>query len=590
MTLLVGVQNLTKSYGSQILFEGISFSIFQGDRIGVIGPNGAGKSTLFKILMNIDAPELGTVTRRQGLRIGYASQSPEFPSNKTLEEILVQSKDGDLLEKTTEARILLSKVGFLDPKQHAQILSGGWKKRLDIAKALMQHPDILLLDEPTNHLDLEGILWLENFLKREKLTYLIISHDRYFLENTSTKILELNRCYPSGLLISDGGMSSFMEHREAFLKAQEQQARGLASVLRDEIDWLRRSPKARTTKSKSRVDNAYELMDELAEIKQRNKVMKVDIDFTASDRETRKLLTAKNIVKSLGDKQLFKGIDLTLTPGSRLGLVGANGTGKTTLLKILAGQIQPDMGTLKYAEGLKIVYFDQHREHISPNSTLKQALAPVNDRVIYRGQSIHINGWAKKFLFSPERLELKVACLSGGERARIHIARLMLEPADLLFLDEPTNDLDIQTLEVIEESLKEFTGSVVLITHDRCLMDRVCTQIVGLGGGCDGQVFADFTQWEAAYKPSPKEEAFNPKSILKPKPSSPKKLSYNEQRELEGMEKAILASEQEIEELHQQLETVRDSKASVDLYNKLALKQKNLDHLYNRWQELEQKK
>ncbi len=593
MSVLISAQNLSKSFGSQVLFKEINFSIFQGDRIGLIGPNGAGKSTLFKILMGLDHPDSGSVTKRGNLRVGYASQSPEFEPIP-VEEILINSrKIGDFHEKQTEARILLTKVGFKDTSVNAAELSGGWKKRLDIARALMQHPDILLLDEPTNHLDLEGIIWLENFLKKERLTFVVISHDRYFLENASSKIMELNRCYPQGVLVSDGGMSPFMEHREAFLKGQEQQARGLASVVRDEIDWLRRSPKARTTKSQSRVQKAYELMAELAELKQRNKVEKVNIDFTASERETRKLLAGKNLGKSLGGKQLFKGIDITLSPGTRLGIMGTNGTGKTTLLKILAGQLQPDQGTLKYADGLKIVYFDQHREQIPPDISLKQALAPVNDRVNYRGQSIHVNGWAKKFLFSPERLELKVGCLSGGERARINIARLMLEPADLLFLDEPTNDLDIQTLEVIEDSLNEFAGAVVLITHDRCLMDSVCTQIVGLGGGCDGQIFADYAQWEEAFC-APKTIESKPKATenkLSPqKPAISKKLSYNEQRELDQMEKSILEVETLLESLNTQTSSMTDPKESLELYNKIAEAQKKLDTLYERWQFLEHKK
>lgn len=589
MSLLIGIQSLSKSHGTQTLFTGISFSIFQGDRIGIIGPNGAGKTTLFKILMGIENQDEGSVTRRQGLRVGYASQSPEFPS-LPLEEVLIQCKPmGDPHEKQTEARILLSKVGFDDSMQNAQELSGGWKKRLDIARALMLQPDILLLDEPTNHLDLEGILWLENFLQKEKTTYLIISHDRYFLENVASKILELNKCYPQGLFLSDGGMTAFMEHRDAFLKGQEQQQRGLASVVRDEVDWLRQSPKARTTKSRSRVQKAYELMEDLSALKQRNKFDKVAIQFNASERETRKLLTAKNLAKSMGQTPLFKGIDLTLSPGTRLGIVGANGTGKTTLLRILAGQLPQDMGTLKYADGLKIVYFDQHREQLSPNISLREALSPVGEWVNYRGQSIHVNGWARRFLFNPERMELKVGCLSGGERARIHIARLMLEPADLLFLDEPTNDLDIPTLEVIEESLKEFAGAVVLITHDRCLMDRVCTQILGLGGGCEGEIFADFAQWEAANTSQkgiekPKNEAA-PKQAAAPAKSMPKKLSYNEQRELDGMEKAIVNAEAELERV-QALLNGSSGAADLELYKKLAEAQHAVEALYARWEVL----
>lgn len=587
MTSLIGIHSISKAFGTQVLFNEISLTIAQGDRIGLLGPNGSGKSTLLKIIYNLEKPDAGHLSKRQGLRVGYASQTPEFPSC-TLEELLLREvPNGDPDELLTKARILLGKAQFTNFTQNAQSLSGGWKKRLDIARAMMKDPDLLLLDEPTNHLDLEGILWLEKFLMREKLSYIVVSHDRYFLENVSNKIVELNRCFPQGLFISDGNMSEYMEHKEAFLEAQEQQQRGLASVLRDEIAWLKKSPSARTTKSRSRINRTYELMEEHAEIKSRNKVMKVDLDFSASERETRKLLSAKNIGKSLGGKMLFQGIDLTLSPGSRLGIVGRNGTGKTTLLKLLSGALQPDAGTLKYADDLKLVYFDQHRENIALDLPLRKALSPNGDYVNYRGQNIHVNGWAKRFLFSPDRLELPVRYLSGGERARILIAKLMLEPADVLFLDEPTNDLDITTLEVIEESLNSFAGAVVLITHDRCMMDRVCNQILGLGEGNEQQFFADYSQWEQAYTQNAKQVVQQEKGQSAPK-SIPKakKLTYHEQKEFDGMEAAILKAEQEVEALHQQLE---NGQTTAELYQKTADAQKKLDDLFARWQFLHDK-
>jgi ATP-binding cassette subfamily F protein uup len=596
MTALLGAHSLSKSFGTQILFQSISFTLCQGDRIGLLGPNGSGKSTLLKILVDIEKPDSGYVSKKQGLRIGYASQAPEFPS-LPLEDVLRQEiPNGDEIEVLTKARILLAKAQFVDFTQNASTLSGGWKKRLDIVRALMKDPDLLFLDEPTNHLDLEGILWLENFLMRERVSYVVVSHDRYFLENISNKIIELNRCYPQGLFISEGNMSAFMEHREAFLEAQRQQQRGLASVVRDEIEWLRKSPKARTTKSRSRIDKAYEMMEELSELKQRNKTHKAGIEFSASERETRKLLVAKNLAKSLGGKQLFQGIDLILSPGTRLGIVGKNGTGKTSLLKVLAGMIPQDMGTIKYADELKLVYFDQHREHIPPNISLKEALSPLSDTVNYRGQSMHVNGWAKKFLFSPDRLALPVGCLSGGERARILIAKLMLEATDILFLDEPTNDLDIPTLEVIEESLKEFAGAMVIISHDRCLMDRVCTEILGLGLGDEESFFADYSQWEAAcFKSTQKKDAQikaeQPRSASRPAETieKSKRLSYKEQKELEGMEKSIAAAEEEVSNLQLMLEDPKvhaEPQKSLEIYNKLAEAQKKLEALFDRWQTL----
>lgn len=579
---LLGIHSLSKSYGIQDLFRNLSFTIHQGDRIGLIGPNGSGKSTLLKIMMGLEKEDEGSISRKQSLRVGYASQAPEFPS-ESLEDVLVQEvKKISHEEALTRARILLGKAQFTDFSQIASNLSGGWKKRLDIARALMQEPDLLLLDEPTNHLDLEGILWLEKFLSREKTAFVIVSHDRYFLDNVSEKVIEINKCYPEGLFISEGNLSTFMERKEAFLEGQANHQRGLASVVRDEIAWLRKSPKARTTKSQSRVQNAHRLMEELSEVKQRNKTVKITIDFSASERETRKLLAAKNLTKSLSGRQLFKGVDITLSPGTRLGIVGKNGTGKTTLLKLLAGMVPVDMGTIKYADDLKLVYFDQHRDHIPSHYTLREAFSPVSDMVNYRGQNMHVHGWAKKFLFSKERLDTPVSSLSGGERARLLIAKLMLEPADILFLDEPTNDLDIPTLEVMEESLKEFAGAVVLISHDRCLMDGVCTQILGLGENNEQQFFADYSQWELACV-----KATAAAKEVRSKPASPpvKKLSYKEQKELEGMEQSILSIETEIAALEGQMQG-SDPKKSLELYNLLASAQQKHDALFERWQYL----
>lgn len=595
MTSLLSINSLAKSFGTQHLFQNLSFTISKGDKIGIVGPNGSGKSTLLKIIAKMENPDKGEVSRRQGLRVGYASQSPEFDELPLLDLLVSSTSEGDIYERNTKANILLGKMGFLDPEQLASTLSGGWKKRLDIARSLMADPDILLLDEPTNHLDLEGIIWLEQFLNREKLTFIVISHDRYFLDNVTNRMIEINKCYPEGMFSSEGNLSTFMEHRKAFLEGQGERQRVIAAQVKDETDWLRRSPKARTTKSLSRINRAYELMDELSEIKQRNKVDRVELSFESSERETRKLLTAKNLGKALGDKLLFKGIDITLSPGMRLGIVGANGTGKTTLLKLLAGEIKQDQGTIKYADDLKLVYFDQHREDIPPDITLRTALSPLSDHVNYRGRSIHVNGWAKRFLFSPDRLELPVKYLSGGERARILIARLMLKPADLLFLDEPTNDLDIPTLEVIEESLEDFPGAVVLVTHDRCLMDRVATHVIGLGTGCDDTLFADYAQWEAASKlkeDQAKKEVMQKVNAAPQPVKGKKKLTYNEQRELEGIPLAIESAEKLVELLQgdlEQEEIATDSTKSLALYSRIAQAQANLERLYLRWEELQRK-
>lgn len=593
MTALLTIHSLSKSFGTEKLFEEISLTVSEGEKIGLIGPNGAGKSTLLKIMMNFEKPDNGFISKRQGLVIGYASQSPEFP-DATLEEILCREiPNGDEISTMTKARTLLAKAQFTDYMQNASKLSGGWKKRLDIARSLMKDPDILLLDEPTNHLDLEGILWLEKFLNRERIAYVVVSHDRYFLDAISNKIIEINRCYKAGVFVSSGSMETYLTRKEEFLQAQLQYERGLASQARGEVAWLKKSPKARTTKSRSRIQRADELLNELSDVKERNKVRKIDIEVSASDRATRKLLVGKNLSKTLG-KELFKGIDIVLSPGTRLGIAGKNGTGKTTLLKMLAGSITPDTGTLKYADALKLVYFDQHRETIPDHVSLKRALAPNCDTVNYRGQDIHVNGWARKFLFNEDRLEMPVKFLSGGERARILIAKLMLEPADILFLDEPTNDLDIDTLEVIEESLKEFTGAVVLISHDRCLMDNLCTEILGLGMGNEENYYADYAQWEQASALLEKKKAAENKAAATLQksvaaPAAQKKLSYKEQKELEGMEAAITKVENEIAALQTKLHSTAissDVQKSQEVYIALANAEKSLETLFHRWEEL----
>lgn len=587
---LIGIHSISKAFGTVRLFEKISFTIAQGDRIGLIGPNGAGKSSLLKILMAFDTPDDGSISRRQGLRIGYASQAPEFPLLPVRELLLKNSFSKDPVESMTHANILLGKALFQDPMAEAATLSGGWKKRLDIVRALMGQPDILLLDEPTNHLDLEGIFWLEKFLTKEKSiqTYLVVSHDRYFLERVTNKIIELNPRYPQGLFICEGTLSTFFERREQFFEAQAQQERGLASTVREEVDWLSRSAPARTSKSRARIQKANELIEELSVIQRRNVTPKVSVEFVASERETRKLLATKNLSKAIGDRPLFKGIDITLSPGSRLGIVGDNGTGKTTLLKILAGLITPDIGTIKYADNLRLVYFDQMREQIPLDISLRQALAGSNDYVTYREQRIHVNGWAKKFLLSPDRLALPVRYLSGGERARIQIAKLMLEPADILFLDEPTNDLDITTLEVIEESLLEFMGAVVLISHDRHFMDRLCTQVIGLGKNNEHSIFADYTQWLSACVAAPRQPP-SPKAQPQP-PKLSNKLSYKEQRELAEMDQKIASVETTVTELEHKLASITDADEMLVCYQLLADAHQQRESLFERWLVLEDKK
>lgn len=589
MSLLFSCQSVSKSYAGRTLFKDLSLSIFSDDRIGLIGLNGCGKSTLLKILAGLEPPDSGTLAPKRGLRVGYVPQTAEFP-DLSPQEILMAALQDDIpsYERERLADTQLSKLGFSGKEPSAKRLSGGWKKRLRIAVELISSPDLLLLDEPTNHLDLEGILWLETFLAREAPTYLLVSHDRYFLQNATKRIIEIDKMYPKGLFAIDGPYEEFLSRKEAFLQGQLQQERRIATKARRETEWLRAGVKARTTKSQSRIDEAEEILEDYADIQARNLQKRAKIDFAATERETRKLLVAKNLSKEVGGKALFRNLDFTLSPGSRIGLMGPNGSGKTTLLRMLTGEIAPDLGTIKRADGLQVVYFDQHRTQLPPNITLKDALSPKGEFVSFRGTPVHVNGWCKRFLFSPDLLEMTIENLSGGEKARIAIAHLMLQPADVLLLDEPTNDLDIPTLETLEESLLEFPGAIVLITHDRCMLDRICNSVLALGDPDRTDTFPDYAQWAAASAKQvvkTKETAQAKAPTARPKQS----LSYMEKKELEGIERKITKLEEEVRSLNHLLEEKEIAENSVrltEICTAIGLVETQIEQLYIRWDEL----
>jgi len=593
MGVLLSGSALGKSFSARVLFENLSLSLSEGDRTGLIGPNGSGKTTLLEILAGREAPDAGVRALRKQTRLAYVPQDSLFGPDDTVGSVLRTALAGLPLEdeeKRVRADMMMGRAGFETPATPAAALSGGWKKRLAIAAALVTSPDVLLLDEPTNHLDLEGILWLEAAIRTAN-TCLVVTHDRYFLENVATQMVEINPVYPQSAFQVNGNYSEFLERREEFLEAQAKQQDSLATKVRREVEWLRRGPKARTGKSRARIDSAGRLIEELSAITARSRTATSKIDFTASERKTKRLIEAEGIGKTLGGRRLFQNLNLTLSPGVRIGLVGANGSGKTTLLKLLEGTMNPDEGTIQRADQLRIVSFAQDRgAHLDLETSLRRTLCPEGDSVIYRGRPIHVAGWAKRFVFRDEQLEMPVSKLSGGERARVMIARLMLEPADVLLLDEPTNDLDIPTLEVLEDSLLEFSGAVVLVSHDRYLLDRVSTIVIGLDGS-DGGVFADYSQWEASRSEQGPAKSMPKEQRLPAREEAPKKkLAYLEQREWDGMEAKILEAERELAERHRELQEVAsDAKKSTESYEEMQQAQRRVEDLYARWAELEAK-
>ena len=634
-TILLSCETISKSYGVKPLFSDLSLALFEGDHVGLVGPNGSGKSTLLKILAGLEEPDGGTRSVRRRLRLGYVPQDPSFAGDQTVEQVLtgVLSAEGlDPHEHMDRVAKVLSLGEFSSGDEAAASLSGGWKKRLAIARSVILDPDVLLMDEPTNHLDLDGILWLEALLKAEARAFLVVSHDRRFLESVASRMLELNRGHPGGVFEAKGRYSDFLEQRDAALQAQADYQASLANRVRREVEWLRRGPKARTTKAKARIDAAGRLIDELHTIEGRQEQATAGIDFTSSGRKSKRLLVAQGLSKTLGGKAIVTDLDLVLTPGQRLGLLGPNGSGKTTLLRLLAGTLQPDAGAVARAEGLRVVFFEQHRESLDQTATLRRALAPAGDAVVYQDRSVHIVSWAKRFLFRPEQLDLPVSRLSGGEQARLLIAQLMLQPADVLILDEPTNDLDIPTLDVLEDSLVEFAGALVLVTHDRWLLDRVSTVLLALDGAGNAEMFADYAQWEgrvsgkepvlagsgwggwnksrpgcaggiegardrtmASIRDAERTAPSRPEGDAdSPQPARKRKgLSYREQREWEQMEQMILQAEETLTECRTAVEDpaiVSDAGALQSRCAALDAALAEVERLYARWAELEEKR
>jgi ABC transport system ATP-binding/permease protein len=603
MTPLLSCQNLAKNFGPRILFDSLTFGINPGDRIGVIGANGAGKSTLLRILAKQDNPDQGAIVIRQGVHIAYVPQDDIFPAKKSICEILEDAVQHlHLDENDLEGRInrALGTIGFTDRNLTAAELSGGWRKRLAIARSIIQEPDLVLLDEPTNHLDIAGILWLEKLLKSSLTTWICISHDRYLLENTPNKIMEISRSFENGCLTMSGPYSDYLEKKSAYLDSQQAQADSMANKLRREVEWLRRGPQARATKAQYRIDAAHQLQRDLSTLEDRLRTERTTIDLSASGRATKRLVELKNITKQYGDKKVIHNCSLDLVAGMKLGILGPNGAGKSTLLRMIMGEVQPDAGEIHKATGLRVVILDQHRAELPPEQTLKRALCESGDSVVYQGRSIHVATWAKRFLFDHKQLELPIKDLSGGERARTVLARLMLIPADVIILDEPTNDLDIATLEILEEALTSFPGTLVMVSHDRYTLSEVCNCFIGIHPDGQTVAYSSYEQWESETqtigrdsdsKTAPKTAA--PKSLDQKGQGLRKgRLSYMEQREFDGMEAIIFAAESDLELAKKATESPEIAQNSAKLLTAikaLETAQNEVDRLYARWTELEEK-
>jgi ATP-binding cassette subfamily F protein uup len=605
LAILFSAHALSHAFGARPLFDNISFTLADGDRVGLIGPNGAGKSTLLKILAGELGPDQGKVARRGGLRVAFLPQVPEFGAAQTVRDavmaVLTNNGHADW-ENEARADEWLSKME-LDPEATLAHLSGGWRKRVALARALVMEPELLLLDEPTNHLDVDSILWLERLLSNARFATLTVTHDRLFLQRIANRILELDRRNPDGLFDVVGDYATYVDRKAEEMANQERREQSLSNTLRRETEWLRRGPPARSTKQQARIQRAETLSEDVADLRSRNRVGTVDLDFQSGDGtgpRPRRLIEARGITKRFDDRIVFSTMDLFIGPRTRLGLLGPNGCGKSTLLRVLTGADTPTTGTVIRADGLSVAYFEQNRASLDPNVSVADTVCPDGDFVQFRGARVHRHGYLDRFLFRSEQAEQPVGRLSGGEQSRLVIARLMLQPANVLVLDEPTNDLDMPTLTVLEDALTSFDGAVLLVTHDRYFLDQVATQILAFHTrpGEEGQVtpMVGLSQWESwhttqvATRASDRKAAAAAQSNTGAAAPKKKKLGFKDQQDWNTIEKRILAAEGNLAALTEEAsspDVASNAPRLMEIDAAMTAARANVDALYSRWAELE---
>ncbi|MFY2798775.1 ATP-binding cassette domain-containing protein [Achromobacter dolens] len=602
LATLITLTDIQLAYGHHPLLDHADFAIQAGERIGLIGRNGAGKSSLLRLLDGRTVPDDGDIARSSGLRVATVEQEPELDENATVFDV-VCNVDGDHEDwrRPSRVRAVLEKLGLPADVQIAG-LSGGTRKRVALARALVEEPDLLLLDEPTNHLDFDGIAWLEEMLRTWKGAAVIITHDRRFLDSVATRIVELDR---GRLLSFPGNFSQWQERKAQWLESERLEQARFDKLLAQEEVWIRKGVEARRTRNEGRVRRLERLRVERAE--RRERVGDVSLALAEGQRSGKLVAELDHVGKRFGDKIVVDDYSTTILRGDRIGIIGPNGAGKTTLLKLILGEMQPDSGTTRLGTNVSVAYFDQMRAQLDENATLVDIISPGSEWVEIGGTRKHVMSYLGDFLFSPARAGSPVRSLSGGERARLLLARLFARPANVLVLDEPTNDLDIETLELLEELLQEYSGTVLLVSHDRAFLNNVVTQTIAYeGNGHWRDYVGGYDEW-VAQRPAPApvaaaqedaakaaraaDEAAARAKAAKPKPARAAKMNSWELRELEGLPEAIAALEAQQAELAGKLadgSLYRDAPAEVERINsELSKLESELEEKFARWELLE---
>ena len=602
LATLITLTDIQLAYGHHPLLDHADFAIQAGERIGLIGRNGAGKSSLLRLLDGRTVPDDGDIARTSGLRVATVEQEPELDENATVFDV-VCNVDGDHedWQRPSRVRAVLEKLGLPADAQIAG-LSGGTRKRVALARALVEEPDLLLLDEPTNHLDFDGIAWLEEMLRTWKGAAVIITHDRRFLDSVATRIVELDR---GRLLSFPGNFSQWQERKAQWLESERLEQARFDKLLAQEEVWIRKGVEARRTRNEGRVRRLERLRVERAE--RRERVGDVSLALAEGQRSGKMVAELEHVGKRFGDKIVVDDYSTTILRGDRIGIVGPNGAGKTKLLKLILGEMQPDSGKTRMGTNVSVAYFDQMRAQLDENATLVDIISPGSEWVEIGGTRKHVMSYLGDFLFSPARAGSPVRSLSGGERARLLLARLFARPANVLVLDEPTNDLDIETLELLEELLQEYSGTVLLVSHDRAFLNNVVTQTIAYeGNGHWRDYVGGYDEW-VAQRPAPApgaaaeedaakaaraaDEAAARAKAAKPKPARATKMNSWELRELEGLPEAIAALEAQQAELAGKLadgSLYRDAPAEVERINsELSKLESELEEKFARWELLE---